>query len=201
MSTIPASAPVTVQVTRRVRRGHVAEFERLMSGMQAAAARFPGHMGGFLIPPDSAELGCYRMLFAFDTAAHLKAWTLSAERKDWSERIALVTHGDSARRVLTGLETWFALPDSRTNMPPPRWKMALVTWLGISPLVLLATMTIAPMLARLLHPVLTTLVVTGLITPAMTWLVMPTLARLFAGWLYPALIETASTSILPLEKR
>jgi antibiotic biosynthesis monooxygenase (ABM) superfamily enzyme len=107
------------------------------------------------------------------------------------EHIALVTHGDAAMRVLSGLETWFALPASRTNVPPPRRKMALVTWLGIFPLVLLAASTIASMLARLLHRVLATLVVTGLITPTMTWLVMPTLARLFAGWLYPAAIETA----------
>ncbi len=201
MSTIPASAPVTVQVTRRVHRGHAAEFERLMSGMQAAASRFPGHVGGFLIPPDSVELGCYRTQFAFNTEGHLKAWTLSAERKDWTERIALVTHGDSAMRVLTGLEIWFALPDARTTMPPPRWKMALVTWLGIFPLVLLATATITPMLAPMLHPLLVTLVVTGLITPVMTWLVMPTLVRLFAGWLYPASIDSALTSTLPLEKR
>lgn len=66
MSATTTAAPVTVLVTRRVRHGRTAEFERLMAGMQAAAAQFAGHMGGFLIPPDVPENGCYRTLFAFD---------------------------------------------------------------------------------------------------------------------------------------
>jgi len=178
--------PVTAIVTRRVRDGRAAEFERMMSGMQAAATRFAGHMGGFLIPPDAPEHCCYRMLFAFDNETNLQAWTRSAERKEWLERIAAVTHGDAALRVLTGLETWFALPASRTKAPPPRWKMALVTWCGIFPLVLLSSHTVAPLLGSWLHPVLVALAATGLIVAAMTWLVMPTLARLLVGWLYPA---------------
>lgn len=178
--------PVTVIVTRRVRHGRAAEFEHLMSGMQAAAARFPGHMGGFLIPPDAPEIGSYHTLFAFDNEAHLQAWTRSPERNEWLVRIATVTHGDSALRVLNGLETWFALPAKRTQAPPPRWKMALVTWSGIFPLVQLSSLTITPLLGPWLHPALVVLVATGLIVAAMTWIVMPTLARLLVGWLYPA---------------
>jgi hypothetical protein len=177
--------PVTVIVTRWVRHERAAEFERLMAGMQAAAARFPGHMGGFLIPPDTPEQGCYRMLFAFDNEAHQQAWTHSSERSEWLARIAAVTHGETALRVLNGLETWFALPAARTKLPPPRWKMALVTWSGIFPLVLLSSHTIAPLLGPWLHPALVVLVATGLIVAAMTWMVMPTLARLLVGWLYP----------------
>jgi uncharacterized protein len=189
MNTNTTVAPVTVIVTRRVQHGRAAEFERLMSGMQAAAARFPGHMGGFLIPPDAPEHGCYRTLFAFDNEAHLQAWTLSAERNEWLGRIANVTHGDAAVRLLSGLETWFALPAARTQAPPPRWKMALVTWSGIFPLVLLSSHTVTLLLGPWLHPALVVLAATGLIVAAMTWLVMPTLVRLLAGWLYPATRE------------
>ncbi len=82
MTANTTTAPAAVIVTRWVRQGRAAEFERLMSGMQAAAARFPGHMGGFLIPPDAPEHGCYRTLFAFDNDAHLKAWHPSAERNE-----------------------------------------------------------------------------------------------------------------------
>ena len=193
MNANTAAAPVTVIVTRRVRRGCAAEFERLMSGMQAAAARFPGHMGGFLIPPDASEHGCYRTLFAFDNEAHRQAWTRSAERIEWLGRIATVTYGDAAMRVLSGLETWFELPAARTKRPPPRWKMAIVTWMGIFPLVLLSSHTIAPALGRLVHPLLTASIVTALITVAMTWVVMPALVPLFSNWLYPTSAETAPT--------
>lgn len=185
MDAAAAQNPVTVLVTRRVRHGQAAEFERLMAGMRAAAATFPGHMGGFLIPPERAEEGCWRVLFAFDTPANLQRWIDSGERQDWHRRIAEVTHGDAATRVLSGLETWFALPAARTKSPPPRWKMALVTWMGIFPLVLAGSTFVTPLLVGRLPAVLATLILTGGITAAMTWLVMPTLVRLFAAWLYP----------------
>jgi len=194
MATTSASNPVTVLITRRVRHGHTAEFTRLMSQMQAAAKQFPGHMGGFLIPPEQGEEGCWRMLFAFDTQEHLQAWSESQERQHWLRQIGEHTHGDTATRVLSGLETWFALPTARTRAPPPRWKMALVTWSGIYPLVLLMSHTLAPWLAPHLPALLATLLVTCAITVAMTWLVMPTLVRLLAGWLYPALPETRAQS-------
>jgi uncharacterized protein len=192
MSEARASPPVTVLVTRRVRRGRAPEFERLMAGMQAAAASFPGHMGGFLIPPERSEQGCYRVLFAFDTDVHLQDWTQSRERQRWLLRIADVTHGDAAMRVLSGLETWFALPAARTRLPPARWKMAIVTWMGIFPLVLLTSHTIAPVLGHWIHPLLVSMLSTVLITVAMTWLVMPALVPLFGNWLYPDSADTAA---------
>jgi uncharacterized protein len=176
--------PVTVLVTRQVRPGRAAEFERLMADMIAAANGFPGHVGGFVIPPQDSRSGCYLTLFAFDNEEHLRAWTHSPQRQGWLDRIAAVTYGDNALRVLTGMEGWFALPAADTRLPPPRHKMAVVTWLGIFPLVLVLSALITPLLAPI-HPVLSVMVVTALVTAAMTWLVMPRLVRLFAGWLYP----------------
>ena len=178
-------APVTVLITRRVHRGSAAEFEQIMTRMIAAAATFPGHLGGFLIPPEHAHDDCWRVLFAFDSPERLQRWNDSHERQRWLRRVAEVSHGDAATRVLSGLENWFALPTGRTQVPPPRWKMALVTWMGIFPLVLVATGVAAPRLLRWLPGAVSTLVLTGAITAAMTWLVMPTLVRLLAAWLYP----------------
>ena len=155
-----------------------------MVGMTAASAKFPGHLGGHLIPPEASGSGSYQMLFAFDSELHLQAWTRSGERRVWLERIAEVTYGEDATRVLTGMEGWFTLPASDTRRPPPRHKMALVTWLGIFPLVLLLSKLIGPWLAPV-SPVLSVMVVTALVTIVMTWWLMPRLVRLFAGWLYP----------------
>ena len=189
MSAPAGSVPVTALITRQVHPGREAEFEQLMTGMRTSAAGFLGHLGGYLIHPEDAGLGCYRMLFAFDTEPHLQAWTGSIERKAWLERIARVTYGETATRMLTGMEGWFALPAAQTRGPPPRWKMAVVTWLGIFPLVLVLSQLVGPWLVPI-HPLLSVMVVTALVTLAMTWLVMPGLARLFAGWLYPKLAES-----------
>ena len=184
MSAPAGPAPVTVLVTRRVRPGRSAEFEQMMAAVFTAAAGFPGHVGGFLIPPEDSGTGCYQTLFAFDNEAHLRAWTHSPQRQAWLDRIAEVTYGDNATRVLTGMEGWFALPASDTKLPPPRHKMAFVTWLGIFPLVLVLSALVRPLLSPI-HPVLSVLVVTALVTIAMTWWVTPRLVRLFAAWLYP----------------
>jgi len=168
MNTTAASAPVTVLVTRRVRPGRAAEFERLMADMTSAAAGFPGHIGGFLIPPQDSGTGCYQTLFAFDNDVHLHKWTHSPQRQAWLDRIATVIYGDNALRVLTGMEGWFALPASDTKLPPPRHKMAFVTWLGIFPLVLVLSAVVGPLLSPI-HAVLSVMVVTGLVTIAMTW--------------------------------
>jgi antibiotic biosynthesis monooxygenase (ABM) superfamily enzyme len=199
MSTSERPSPVTVLITRRVLRGRAAEFNRLMVGMQEAARGFPGHMGGFLIPPEQSEEGCWRILFAFDSEANLQAWTQSGERQRWLQRIAQVTHGDAAVRVMSGLETWFELPSARVKVPPPRWKMALVTLLGIYPLVQISAYALTPALGPLLPPWLAALLATAAITVAMTWLVMPTLVRLLAGFLYPAAREPGAEPPHPPE--
>jgi antibiotic biosynthesis monooxygenase (ABM) superfamily enzyme len=64
--------------------------------------------------------------------------------------------------------------------------MALVTWCGIFPLVLLWSHLVAPVLVPI-HPVLSVMAVTAGVVVSMTWAVMPLLTRWSAPWLYPQL--------------
>jgi uncharacterized protein len=65
---------------------------------------------------------------------------------------------------------------------PPRYKLAVLSWAGAYTVIstilyLLGPMMIAwPLLLR-------TLLLSVLMVVAMTWLVVPTLTRLFRGWL------------------
>jgi antibiotic biosynthesis monooxygenase (ABM) superfamily enzyme len=192
-------------ITRRVRPDREAEFEKLMAKMLAAASRFPGHVGGLLVHPDRPSLsaaGTYSVLFAFDNDPHLQAWTESAERRALLERIAPTIYEHAPMRVLTGLEGSFALPDEQTQGPPPRHKMALVTWVGIFPLVLFFSTVVGPWVASL-HRWLGAMVITALVVVAMTWLVMPLLVRLFAARLYPGATGTRTRweQIAPSSKK
>lgn len=183
-----APRPVTVLITRRVRPGRDGAFEATTAAMIRAASAFPGHLGGYVLSPEGAASRLRQTLFAFDTQAHLDAWTASNARRDLLAELATLSDGDSAVHVLTGLEGWFALPSQPTRLPPPRWKMALVTWSGIFPLVAILSALLSPTLAAI-HPLFAVLVVTGLVTAAMTWGVMPVLVRLAAKWLYPDLAK------------
>lgn len=178
---------MTVLVTRRVSPQGVAGFETAMDGMLAAARQFPGHLGGQVVRPGEAGSGdeplLYHVVFAFDNEAHLAAWQASTERQQWLQAVAPHTVGSQEMRRVSGLDYWFAPAGSTTKTPPPRWKVAVVTWLGIFPTVLMLFLTVAPLLAD--WPLVPrTMVITALVVLIMTWLVAPRLTRWLAGWLH-----------------
>jgi antibiotic biosynthesis monooxygenase (ABM) superfamily enzyme len=87
-------------------------------------------------------------------------------------------------QTLTGLETWFTLPNKPMKAPPPRYKMAIVTWLGVFFTISILNRLLVPLLVGL--PVLLrTLLVTGLTVALLTYVIMPCLTQLFHKWLYP----------------
>jgi hypothetical protein len=75
---------------------------------------------------------------------------------------------------------------SRTtrSVPPPRYKTALLTWIGIYPVIALLLVVLGGTIGR--YPAaVRALVLTAFAVPILTWLVMPVLSRVAAGWLYP----------------
>jgi antibiotic biosynthesis monooxygenase (ABM) superfamily enzyme len=71
------------------------------------------------------------------------------------------------------------------RVPPPRHKMALLTWAGAWAMITLILFALGPAMAT--WPLaLRTLVISVLMVLTLTWVVIPTLTRVFAGWLAPA---------------
>ena len=192
----PAQGALTVLVTRRVKPGHEADFERVMADVMSAARGFAGHLGGQLVRPAESGAsegpeGLYHVVFAFDTAEHLAAWQRSDSRRRILEALRPHTRGESEVRQVSGLAHWFAEPTGPSQPPPPRWKVAVVTWLGIFPTVLLLFVTVVPWLAA--WPLVPrTMVVTALVVLIMTWVVAPRLTRWLRPWLHPTPTGTAS---------
>jgi antibiotic biosynthesis monooxygenase (ABM) superfamily enzyme len=187
----PAGA-VTVLVTRRVKVGHEAAFEQASRDMTAAASGFPGYLGGQLVHPDEEGSGdephLYHVVFAFDTAAHLQGWQQSPTRSLGLAAIAPHIESQTLRQV-SGLGYWFAAPVGPKQNPPPRWKVAVVTWLGICPTVFALFLLLGPLLAA--WPLLPrVMLLTALVVLVMTWGVAPQLTQLLKPWLYPAMRST-----------
>ena len=84
-------------------------------------------------------------------------------------------------RGMAGLALWFRGPAVAT---PPRWKIAVVTWLGICPTVYLLFLLLWDWIAGwwLLPRVV---LLTMLVVAVMTWIVAPQLTRVFRSWLSP----------------
>jgi uncharacterized protein len=73
---------------------------------------------------------------------------------------------------------------STGKQAPPRHKMALLTWAGAWGLITLILWQVGPVTATWPLP-LRTLVISVLMVLGLTWVVIPTLTRIFAGWLAP----------------
>lgn len=184
MSTATLNHPgaVTVLVTRRIKPGHEATFERLMGDMMRAAQQFDGHLGAQLVRPGEqpgSEPGLYHVVFAFDTQEHLQAWQDSPARSLGLAAMQPLVEGPAQMQVI-GMAHWFMT--GAQQAPPPRWKVAAVSWIGIFPTVLLLFALLGEVIAS--WPlVMRTLLITALVVTIMTWVVAPQLTRLLKPWL------------------
>jgi uncharacterized protein len=183
---------VMMLVSRRVKPGYEAEFERLMEQFIDAAANFPGCLGAQLVSPGDevdVEDSLYHAVLAFENPDSLRAWQNSSERLQWLTEASAYIEGQAMVREVSGLAHWFQTSTNPTQAPPPRWKVAVVTWLGIFPTVYLLFLLLSDVLAP--WPLLPRImVITVLVVTLMTWLVAPQLTRLLKPWLYPSPLTT-----------
>ncbi|WP_306366964.1 antibiotic biosynthesis monooxygenase [Nocardiopsis sp. CC223A] len=178
------SEPVTTVFTWEVEPGREQEFEEWLRRVNRAAVGFPGHQGVTWIAPERPG-GHYHALLRFSDTGALERWLGSPERDAVvAELDGIATEAD--RRVhTTGMETWFSLPRTAVT-PPPRWKMALVSFSAVYPCVLVFTAFTGPLLADWPLP-LRTVVLPAVMAPLLTYALMPALSRLLRKWLYPEL--------------
>jgi antibiotic biosynthesis monooxygenase (ABM) superfamily enzyme len=173
--------PIHIAITRRVRAGCEAEFQQALREFFQTSFAHGGVLGASMLTPlpgsDTREYGILR---TFASESERDAFYESPMFKAWEERARTMTEGEPVYRQLHGLEAWFRSP----HKPPPRWKMAAVTLLGVYPVSLLLALTIGaaihswPVAAR-------SLVVALCMVALLTWAVMPLMTRLLHGWLQP----------------
>jgi len=170
--------PVTVAVSFQVNPGREADFENWTRDITAAAGRYPGYLGATWVRSGST----FHVVYRFDDHSLFHDWHESAERASFLKRVAPIASLVTDEH-LTGMETWFQLPELTGRPAPPRWKMVVTTWAGVFPLLAVLQWLVGPQIVSwplILRVMLFTLVVVSL----MTYLVMPRLARLLRGWLY-----------------
>ena len=185
-STSRADDPVTVVISREVRPGREADYEAWLEGISAEVARFPGHEGISILRPADHAFNEYVLVLRFVSYDDLGRWRGSPERRDWIDQLGAMTVDRGRWQEQTGLETWFTLPGRPVPTgPPPRWKQAILTTVGLVPLLWLSNATLGRAVGGVLPGWLATLLVTPLLVALMTWVVMPPITRGAYRWLYP----------------
>ncbi|MFC6671980.1 antibiotic biosynthesis monooxygenase [Marinobacterium aestuariivivens] len=183
-STGAAEEAVTVVISRRIKSGREREFERLSNALSQEAVKFPGFLGSTLLRPSGSADPEYRIVFKFRSREDLDRWQQSPERNQYLDAIEDCLDAPDSTEVLSGLVAWFSLPGQNPVKPPPKYKMAVVAWLAIFPLITLITWLLGPWLGQL--PLIPrTLGMTVAVTLLMTYVLMPLLTKLLAFWLYP----------------
>lgn len=67
--------------------------------------------------------------------------------------------------------------------PPKKWKMAIVVWLAIYPLITIVFLLFGKYLVQINPIPLRTLIMTVILVPLMVFLVMPMIQKLLKNWL------------------
>jgi uncharacterized protein len=173
------NGPLTVVVTWHVRRGCEGEFEAWRREIAAAALKFTGHMGIDVILPAHTP-GEYVVIFRFDTYEHLRAWQESDIRRELLKKAEPFREKEPSYRLESGLEYWFA--PAGVPASPPRWKMALVTAMGVWPVSVLVSWLLNPLTGSFPPPLQALFTAVGIVV-LLTWVVMPVLVRILRPWL------------------
>lgn len=178
-----ADQPVTVNIVRTVRSGREDDFETLVREFIPKSLTFPGHLGVHIVKPAAGTPRDYHIVIKFAAREQWQNFQASPEYAQFRASIEPLLEREPCIEEMTGLESWFTLPHAQALRPLPRWKMALVTLLGVYPTSLLIGAFIS---SRLTHwpGWLKGLAFAVCMVAILTWGVMPLLTRLLARWLY-----------------
>ncbi len=174
--------PIHVAITRRVRPGCEAEFQRALRDFFQTSFDHGGVLGAtMVVPPPGSDSREFGILRTFADERERDDFYASPIFKLWEARCAPLTESNSwTYRPLHGLEAWFRSP----HQPPPRWKMAVATFLGVFPVAMFLGATLGPWIKDWPF-VARNAVFNAAVVTVLSWVVMPGVTRLLRGWLQP----------------
>jgi antibiotic biosynthesis monooxygenase (ABM) superfamily enzyme len=182
---------IHIAITRRVRQEHAAEFERMLAEFASRTISYPGSRGVHLLFPASrSESNEYGMLRSFASKAARDAFYSSAVYQDWTAQIEHLVEREPIFRKLDGLEAWFREPHAAM---PPRWKMAVLTWIAVWPVSIAVPVAFAPFYGPSVPFVIQAGVGAAGIVLVLTWAAMPLLVKLAHPWLQGSFKRPALT--------
>ena len=169
---------VTTVIYHRVKEGDLHAYREWQPRITHACKQFEGYIDTQVIEPGivTQDDNEYVLVFRFESRDLLKKWIDSDTRKQLLQEAASFTVGQPKVAILSGLEHWFSEGKS-----PPRYKMTLVTFVAIWPLVHFLPGLTGQFLTfgKLGNEFVTTL----MIVLTMSYIALPLACRLFGFWL------------------
>lgn len=175
--------PLAVLALRTVKPGFEEKFEGALHDFISRSLQTEGQLGvSVMRPVQGSGSREYGILRRFSDPESRDRFYESPIFKQWEITVASLTEGEPKHQHLSGLETWFVLPGQRAVIPPPRWKMAVVTVVGVWPASMLVPWLLNPLTGKLPTPLQALFVAAGIVI-LLTWAIMPFLVRILNPWL------------------
>jgi len=192
--TDPPAEGATEVISHRIRPGRQKDFDDWLQRTLKLKDQSPGYLGTTVISPSGEESRLRYAVSRCRDRTALDSWRKSPDRARLFEEVNAyaIPYLDNA----TGLETYFRPPGRASFVPPPRWKVTLIT-LGASFLIsLIAHLVLDPYLlpGGLL---LSTFLFTAILVSVLAYLALPVLTRVLQGWLYPEAAEGGPSTARP----
>ncbi|NGY64156.1 hypothetical protein G7043_35120 [Lentzea sp. NEAU-D13] len=185
--------------THRVMPGRMASFSTSVKGLLSAASRSQGYLDGRM-EKASGDSATWLVICWFDSPESAAEWDSSRSHATWREYVGrFSSRVEPPRPAQTGQagQTPQAPPAAGPPKPPPKWKTALVTLIGVFPAVLLVNVTVIPRVTGL--PLLArTLILCVCVTGLMTWVLMPQVMKVLGPWLRRGTVPVAAPAGDPL---
>jgi antibiotic biosynthesis monooxygenase (ABM) superfamily enzyme len=174
-----ADQSVAVVLTRRVAVENFVAFEAILHELLQIAIQAPGHLGGDVLRGAiTGGVRVYHVVYRFADATSLAAWEMSKPRTELAAKANALAMG-ATRQELSGMEAWFDVPGEQ---PPPRSRMAFLTFIGIWPTVCFVIYATGPVIGSTPF-IIRNGIVAALAVALMTYVVMPRLAKWAMPWL------------------
>jgi antibiotic biosynthesis monooxygenase (ABM) superfamily enzyme len=178
-----ASKEVTVVVNIRIKPGCEKDYDEWLGRFLILERKVPGYLGTTTIMESGTDSSARHVIHRFKDKASLETWENSEDLRKLKEEANKFSTPYPYKA--TGLETWFTIPDMKSIVPPPKWKMAIVSFIGAYCISSLASFVLKSFSG--LQPLLFNLFMTITLVIGLTYFAMPLLSRLLRRWLYPSI--------------
>ena len=122
------SKEVTVVVNIRIRPGCEKEYDEWLGRFLTLERKHTGYLGTTTIMETGTDSSARHVIHRFRDNSSLEAWENLEDLHKLREEAN--KYSTPYPQKATGLETWFTIPDMKSAGPPPKWKMAIVSFIG-----------------------------------------------------------------------
>lgn len=165
----------TEVISREIKAGRETDNDEWHRRFLEIKKKAPGYLNTTVIAPGGSKSGRRYIITRFKDKSSLENWQKSENRAKMLEEVNRYSTPNYASA--TGLETWFALPKLEGIKPPPRWKMALVTFAAAYMISWVANFFLNPIIGSW-SLLASNLVITTILVLGLTYFAMPQLTKL-----------------------